>query len=659
MGWISTRSATKGSLSPPEGFETQVDAAERRHAHASLPAGLGWAGPLTVVVAAGLFVSAIAANLARQEQGATAGALATACYWSGIALVTIPVGLRLLRQRVTRRERVLLLVAVAVGLYLIKLLHDPLMFTFYDEFLHVRSVDDILRSGRLFTPSSLLPVSPSFPGLESVTSAAVSMSGAPVFVAGAIVLGVARVLLVLALYLFYCGMGATQRVAGIATFIYMANPNFLFFTAQFAYESLALPLAIFTLYVVARHQFHVDRPLPSWIFMALAILATVQTHHVTSIALFAFLALWTIVAIVVRRRTRKLEAPVAATLMTGLTTYVWLIAVAGIVVGYLSPAIRAAAGQIVDLVRGGSTRELFAATGAPRLPGGEQVLAYVSIGITLAAILWGVWRLRTRGNVTAPTIALVLGALGYPLSLLGRFTEQGASLSDRASAFLFVAVGFVVADAMSTGGESKDAPVRFRWLASLANAARHRLGSAAQAAALVLIMLGGVALAFPVWARLPGSYLVAADPRSIEPEGIDAAEWTIAYLGPGNRFVVDRTNRLLVGTIGQQHAVTASLDRIRVRNVLFSLQFGPEEAKLLADGDIDYVLVDRRLSSSLPLVGVYYERGEISGGRHATPLDPAALAKFDGVPQISRIFDGGDIQIYDVRLISDGTNATP
>jgi hypothetical protein len=454
-------------------------------------------------------------------------------------------------------------------------------------------------------------------------------------------------------------MGATQRVAGIATFIYMANPNFLFFTAQFAYESLALPLAVFTLYVVARHQFHVDRPLPSWLFMGLAILATVQTHHVTSIALFAFLALWSIVAIVVRRRTQTLGAPVAATLMTALATYVWLIAVAGIVVGYLSPAIRAAAGQIVDLIRGGSARELFAASGAPRLPGWEQVLAYLSIGITLAAILWGVWRLRTRGNVTAPIIALVLGGLGYPLSLLGRFTEQGASLSDRASAFLFVAVGFVVADAMRTGGDSKNGPLRFRWLSSLANAATHRLRNALHATALVVIMLGGVALAFPIWARLPGSYLVAADPRSIEPQGIDTAEWTIAYLGPDNRFVVDRTNRVLVGTIGQQHAVTASIDRIRVRNVLFSLQFGPEEARLLAAGDIDYVLVDRRLSSSLPLVGVYYERGEISGGRHQTPLDPAALAKFDGVPHISRLFDAGDIQIYDVRTIAGDADATP
>jgi uncharacterized membrane protein len=34
--------------------------------------------------------------------------------------------------------------------------------------------------------------------------------------------------------------------------IYMANPNFLYFDAQFSYESLALPLAILVLYALAR-----------------------------------------------------------------------------------------------------------------------------------------------------------------------------------------------------------------------------------------------------------------------------------------------------------------------------------------------------------------------------------------------------------------------
>jgi hypothetical protein len=166
-------------------------------------------------------------------------------------------------------------------------------------------------------------------------------------------------------------------------------------------------------------------------------------------------------------------------------------------------------------------------------------------------------------------------------------------------------------------------------------------------------MLGGVALAFPSWARLPGPYLVAADARSIEPQGIKAAEWTLEHLGRDNRFMVDRTNRVLLGTMGAQHPVTASFDRIRVRVVFFSNRLGEEEIKVLADGAIDYVLIDRRLSGSLPVVGVYYEKGEISAGRHTAPMDAAALGKFDGASLVSRLFDSGDIQIYDVRQLTD------
>ena len=39
--------------------------------------------------------------------------------------------------------------------------------------------------------------------------------------------------------------------------------------------------------------------------------------------------------------------------------------------------------------------------------------------------------------------------------------------------------------------------------------------------ALVVLAVGGSVLSIPSWARLPGPYLVAADPRSVEPIGIE------------------------------------------------------------------------------------------------------------------------------------------
>ncbi|MGZ5379880.1 MAG: hypothetical protein ACXWD8_18370, partial [Mycobacterium sp.] len=411
---------------------------------------MGWAGGLALIISVGLLVSAAAGALARQDPGAVAGPAASLSFWLGIILIMFPAGLRLLSRRPSSTERVVILVMVGLALYLVKMLDYPTMFTYFDEFLHLRSVEDILQTGHLFVGSPLLPVSPSFPGLENLTAALAFLSGSSGFVAGSVVLGVGRVLLMLSLYLFYVRMGGSERVAGVAAFIYMANPNFLFFTSQFAYESLALPIAVFALYVVARREFHNDSRTASWVIVGTAISATVVTHHVTSIALFAFLVLWTVVAFVMGRGRRAKNAPLMPAIITGAATYVWLIAVAGIVVGYLAPAADAAARQVVQLFQGGATRSLFIASGAPRLPIAEQVLAWAAIGLLLLGIAWGSWRVWRHG-LTPPLVALGLGALAYPLSLVARLTEQGASLSDRASAFVFLAVGFMVASFVASG----------------------------------------------------------------------------------------------------------------------------------------------------------------------------------------------------------------
>jgi hypothetical protein len=53
-----------------------------------------------------------------------------------------------------------------------------------------------------------------------------------------------------------------------------------------------------------------------------------------------------------------------------------------------------------------------------------------------------------------------------------------------------------------------------------------------------------------------------------------------------------------------------------------------------------------------PTVGHYFDRGEtrLTGGGGAT-LAPQLLAKFDQQPDISRIFDSGNIQLYDVSAL--------
>ncbi len=70
------------------------------------------------------------------------------------------------------------------------------------------------------------------------------LSGISPFYASLILIGVARLTMTLTLFAMNEELFQSSRTASIAAAIYMVNPHFLFFDTQYAYKSLALPLAL-------------------------------------------------------------------------------------------------------------------------------------------------------------------------------------------------------------------------------------------------------------------------------------------------------------------------------------------------------------------------------------------------------------------------------
>ena len=68
----------------------------------------------------------------------------------------------------------------------------------------------------------------------------------------------------------------------------------------------------------------------------------------------------------------------------------------------------------------------------------------------------------------------------------------------------------------------------------------------------------------------------------------------------------------------------------------------------MSDAEIEYLVVDDRLSTSPPIVGRYFETGEPNDRAHRTPLDLEAIRKFDRDSWFDRTFDSGNIKIYRV-----------
>jgi hypothetical protein len=130
------------------------------------------------------------------------------------------------------------------------------------------------------------------------------------------------------------------------------------------------------------------------------------------------------------------------------------------------------------------------------------------------------------------------------------------------------------------------------------------------------------------------------------------AQWAYDHLGSDNRIGADRINGLLMGSYGNQRVVTGVSDKIFIGPVFFVPQLTRREQELLIEGQVRYLVADTRLSTAPPMFGIYVENGEPGITERNQPLPLEALTKFDTLPYVSRLYDSGDISIYDVRSLS-------
>jgi hypothetical protein len=131
-------------------------------------------------------------------------------------------------------------------------------------------------------------------------------------------------------------------------------------------------------------------------------------------------------------------------------------------------------------------------------------------------------------------------------------------------------------------------------------------------------------------------------PRAVEPQGLDAAAWIRSHLGPNNRVGSDDVNNLILGAYGDQWVSTNLNGGADANWVLYSRDIGRSQLDLLRRARIQYIVVDRRIVQAPNIGRKYYLDVPIS----------VALAKFDHTRGISRVYDNGNIAIFDVRHLS-------
>ncbi len=420
----------------------------------------------------------------------------------------------------------------------------------------------------------------------------------------------------------------------------MTNPAFITFDGQFAYESLALPLAVFAAMLMARQSNWPHRTRPGLSIAAvLAVLAVTVTHHVSSYVMVAFFLLW-----VASHQLGKLWGagrfvPSGLAIIATVFSATWIFLVATPVVGYLSQPVFNGGHELLRVLLGeAGPRQLFTTSDGQLIPLWERITVYITLVFCLVGLPVGLlllWRSYRRQPLA---IALGLAALLYPLSNALRLTNAGSDIAFRAGEFIYIALSLCVGLFILFVIE--------RW--PLRNASRLTM-----AGMLGLMLLGGVIAGWgPRGIRLPGPYIVAADQRSVERQGISAAEWFFSRFGPNNRIAGDRINALLMGSIGHQRPVSSQSDHYTPALLFGDSTLDGDELDAIRRFQIDYLLVDHRMTEALPWLGFYFDEAETEHFIYREPLPKSAVNKFDSEAIISRLYDSGAITIYDLQALA-------
>lgn len=595
---------------------------------------LGWLPSIVLAGSLGVLEVALAFTLSLEGF-----AWAELLYWTGLMFVVLPVAFRLITGTSSRQERIGLVAFLGLALYLVKIIHSPQMFIYSDELLHFHNADNILQSGRLFLANSILPESAYYPGLELATTALSSLSGLSIFTAGVILIGVARLVIVLALYQFFLLFSRSGRAAALAVLIYTTNSNFLYWSAQFSYESLALPLGVLLLVALARWVYIENSDLRrglTWLILFLTA-TIVITHHITTYALVGFLIAISMIYTILRKYRKNVQPNTwGFALFAMALALFWVIVMANPTIFYLFQIFKYAFNNLVQIiVEGGLGRTLFTSQSGVVAPLWERVIGIGSVILILIGTLLGWLTLYKRKQLDPLAILLALVAVLY-FGILGlRFIAAGWEIANRASEFLYVGIAFVVASGL----------VAFRFKQS-----QYRLKPLILTGYVAILFMGGVIAGWSPSLRLAHPLLINVDGATLPPQGLEAARWMLDKLGPNQKIAAPSSDATLMQAYGRQYVMTGKI--YSIIDLLTQPHTLDWQTDVLQKIGVRYLAVDRRRISWNSMSGQYFDSatGIVQNPDEFFP--PEVAAQFDWQLKAPRIFDSGDLVIYDVGVVS-------
>jgi len=168
------------------------------------------------------------------------------------------------------------------------------------------------------------------------------------------------------------------------------------------------------------------------------------------------------------------------------------------------------------------------------------------------------------------------------------------------------------------------------------------LGRAAVAGAAALLLAGGIIAGWPTDLRLSLPYRVDVAGRVLEPQGTTAARWSTSNLGTGRNFVADPSNARLQLWQGE---IAYAGGNPNLNDILRQPLLASWMVDQLREKQVRFLVMDRRRISQNQTFGNYFFSPRAA---RLGLYSAAAYAKFDRQPGISKVYDSGNVSIYDL-----------
>lgn len=565
-------------------------------------------------------------------------------FWLGLLSAVLPPAFRAIAWGVIRRDRILAVIVIALVTGFPKFLRNPDAPAYHDEYAHWRQAADVVLEGKLLMPNTLIPIVEHFPGTSAVTAMAYFLGHLTIWHSGILVVQFMHLAGILGVFVLTEAVFGRSRAGAIGAIVYAANPSAIYFSTQYAYESITINLFIWYLALgVLAVRATAARQRAGYMGLAYLFGALIiVTHHLTSVFLISSLGVISVVTMIWprlrARRDHQAETHERRTwvlLFAGfvMTVIVWLGLVAEATVAYLQPYFGGSVEQLTAAAttsgdKAGTSRVVLAPSVQPIWERLMTAGAPVTLGLIAIVVVLAVWRERHRFDST--TIGLMtFGTLYFP-SVLFILAPSGAEGARRSWGFSYVGIAVMIAFAVLNVRSTQRARVRMKW--------RPRL----VAVGLVVLLIGNVGGGLNDPYRFPGPFLWGSDTRSASAEARQVGR-ALGHAAGQVRVVTDGYTALQIAAYGRLQVAAPSAGFPAWDLVQTDKDPDRTLAKNLTDSHFDYLVVDIRMAKYVAFNGTNFGPGDPLSGRK-TPMKN--LTRLDHVPWATRVMSTAHLRVY-------------